>query len=190
MVRPSRNTGRAQLTRHLRRREGPGALDRHPHGRHGLRRPDRARPGQAGAAGGVRVGLHAERSADFGAAPAALARPGPRHQRWLGMIMNWVAPPSNYPRGVKGSISPRYGGGTVYHYVAAMGYDDTRARGRCGSPTPASGPSGTGAASIRSRRSSRRRATRTPTPHPERPGQHHLHVDDRSRVSVNTAVAE
>jgi hypothetical protein len=38
-----------------------------------------------------------------------------------GMIMNWVAPPSNYPRGVKGSISPRYGGGTVYHYVAAMG---------------------------------------------------------------------
>ena len=42
-----------------------------------------------------------------------------------GVIMNWVAPPSNYPRGVKGSISPRYGGGTVYHYVAAMGYDDT-----------------------------------------------------------------
>jgi lysozyme family protein len=42
-----------------------------------------------------------------------------------GMIMNWVAPPSNYPRGVKGSISPRYGGGTIYHYVAAMGYDDT-----------------------------------------------------------------
>ena len=35
------------------------------------------------------------------------------------------SPPSNYPRGVKGSISPRYGGGTVYHYVAAMGYDDT-----------------------------------------------------------------
>src|SRR6476619_4716084 len=62
-----------------------------------------------------------------------------------------------------------------------------RARGRCGSPTPASGPSGTGAASIRSRRSSRRRATRTPTPHPERPGQHHLHVAVRSRVSLNTA---
>src|SRR6478735_1569218 len=62
-----------------------------------------------------------------------------------------------------------------------------RARGRCGSPTPASGPSGTGAASIRSRHSSRRRATRTPTPHPERPGQHHLHVDVRSCVSVNTA---
>ena len=42
-----------------------------------------------------------------------------------GMIMNWVAPPSNYPRGVKGSTSPRYCCGTIYHYVAAMGYDDT-----------------------------------------------------------------
>ncbi|AHY26852.1 lysin A, protease C39 domain [Mycobacterium phage ZoeJ] len=45
-----------------------------------------------------------------------------------GVVMNWVAPPSNYPRGVKGSVSPRYGGGTVYHYVAAMGYDDAGAR--------------------------------------------------------------
>ena len=42
-----------------------------------------------------------------------------------GVIMNWVAPPSNYPRGVKGSPNPQYGWGrTVYHYVAAMGYDD------------------------------------------------------------------
>lgn len=41
-----------------------------------------------------------------------------------GVVVNWVAPPRNYPRGVKGSISPRYSGGTVYHYVAAMGYDD------------------------------------------------------------------
>ncbi|WP_367582387.1 C39 family peptidase [Tsukamurella tyrosinosolvens] len=41
-----------------------------------------------------------------------------------GVVMNWVAPPSNYPRGVKGSVSPRYGGGVVYHYVTAMGYDD------------------------------------------------------------------
>ena len=40
-----------------------------------------------------------------------------------GVVCNWVAPPSNYPRGVKGSTSPAYGGGTVYHYVAAMGYD-------------------------------------------------------------------
>lgn len=39
-----------------------------------------------------------------------------------GVVMNWVAPPSNYPRGVNGSVSPRYGGGTVYHYVACMGY--------------------------------------------------------------------
>ena len=42
-----------------------------------------------------------------------------------GVIMNWVAPPSNYPRGVKGSTSPAYGGGTIYHYVAVMGLDDT-----------------------------------------------------------------
>jgi predicted chitinase len=40
-----------------------------------------------------------------------------------GVVMNWVAPPSNYPRGIKGSQSPAYGGGTVYHYVACMGYD-------------------------------------------------------------------
>ncbi|MGW0039819.1 C39 family peptidase [Gordonia sp. NPDC003376] len=42
----------------------------------------------------------------------------------FGVAMNWIAPPSNYPRGVKGSTSPSYGGGTVYHYVAAVGYDD------------------------------------------------------------------
>lgn len=40
-----------------------------------------------------------------------------------GLVMNWVAPPSNYPRGVKGSVSPRYGPGTIWHYVACMGYD-------------------------------------------------------------------
>lgn len=43
----------------------------------------------------------------------------------FGVVMNWVAPVSNYPRGVKGSQSPAYRGGTVFHYVAAMGYDDT-----------------------------------------------------------------
>lgn len=43
----------------------------------------------------------------------------------FGVSMNWVAPPHNYPRGVKGSASPSYGGGTVFHYVACMGYDDT-----------------------------------------------------------------
>lgn len=41
-----------------------------------------------------------------------------------GVVMNWVAPPSNYPVGVKGSQSPSYSGGTVFHYVPCMGYDD------------------------------------------------------------------
>ena len=41
-----------------------------------------------------------------------------------GLVLNFVAPPSNYPVGVKGSQSPSYGGGTVYHYVSCMGYDD------------------------------------------------------------------
>lgn len=45
-----------------------------------------------------------------------------------GVVANFVAPPGNYPRGVKGSVSPRYGGGTVYHYVALMGYDDNPAK--------------------------------------------------------------
>ncbi|WP_280485346.1 C39 family peptidase [Nocardia cyriacigeorgica] len=43
----------------------------------------------------------------------------------FGVVANIVAPVSNYPRGVKGSVSPSYSGGTVYHYVAIMGYDDT-----------------------------------------------------------------
>ena len=42
-----------------------------------------------------------------------------------GVVMNWVAPPGNYPIGIKGSESPHYGGGTIYHYVACMGIDDT-----------------------------------------------------------------
>jgi hypothetical protein len=41
-----------------------------------------------------------------------------------GLVLNFVAPPSNYPVGVKGSQSPSYGGGTVFHYVSCMGYDD------------------------------------------------------------------
>jgi Peptidase_C39 like family len=40
-----------------------------------------------------------------------------------GFIMNWVAPPGNYPVGVKGSASPGYSG-TIYHYVSCAGYDD------------------------------------------------------------------
>lgn len=40
------------------------------------------------------------------------------------VVVNIVAPPSNYPRGVKGSVSPSYGGGTVFHYLSVAGYDD------------------------------------------------------------------
>ncbi|MFC8531942.1 C39 family peptidase [Nocardia sp. NPDC057227] len=42
----------------------------------------------------------------------------------FGVVANIDAPVSNYPRGVKGSTSPRYGGGEVLHYFAVMGYDD------------------------------------------------------------------
>ena len=40
-----------------------------------------------------------------------------------GVVMNWVSPPGNRPKGVKGSVSPNYGRNTVWHYVTAMGYD-------------------------------------------------------------------
>lgn len=40
-----------------------------------------------------------------------------------GLAMNWVAPIGNYPIGIKGTTSPSYGPSTVYHYVAAVGYD-------------------------------------------------------------------
>ena len=40
-----------------------------------------------------------------------------------GMVVNIVAPPNNYPRPSYTSTQAlAYGGGTVYHYVAAMGY--------------------------------------------------------------------
>lgn len=40
-----------------------------------------------------------------------------------GVVANIVAPPSNYPRAVAPStISPEYRGGTVYHYIALLGY--------------------------------------------------------------------
>jgi predicted chitinase len=42
----------------------------------------------------------------------------------FGVVMNWDAPPNNYPRAVKGSETPSYHGGEVKHYVACMGYDD------------------------------------------------------------------
>lgn len=42
-----------------------------------------------------------------------------------GVIVNIVAPPSNYPRAVAPSTqSPAYSGGTVYHYIAVMGVSD------------------------------------------------------------------
>lgn len=40
-----------------------------------------------------------------------------------GVVANIVAPPGNYPRAVAPStINPAYRGGTVYHYIAVMGY--------------------------------------------------------------------
>lgn len=45
-----------------------------------------------------------------------------------GIVMNWVAPPANYPVGIKGSPNPSYGGGTVFHYVTCAGYDDNPAQ--------------------------------------------------------------
>lgn len=46
-----------------------------------------------------------------------------------GVVANIVAPPSNYPRAVAPStISPAYSGGTVYHYIAIMGYSDNGER--------------------------------------------------------------
>lgn len=44
------------------------------------------------------------------------------------VVMNWVAPPGNYPVGVKGSANFAYTSGTYYHYVACVGYDDRGAR--------------------------------------------------------------
>lgn len=42
-----------------------------------------------------------------------------------GVVANIVAPPSNYPRAVwPSTIHPAYKGGTVYHYVALMGYGE------------------------------------------------------------------
>lgn len=48
-----------------------------------------------------------------------------------GCIFNFVAPPSNFPKGTRGSVSPEYRGwNTIYHYVAGMGYaiDDDGSR--------------------------------------------------------------
>jgi len=43
-------------------------------------------------------------------------------------VINIVAPPSNYPQAVSPStVSPAYAGGTIYHYIAALGYAGTGA---------------------------------------------------------------
>lgn len=48
-----------------------------------------------------------------------------------GLVVNWWAPPNNYPRGILGSPSPNYGriGGLVKHYVTYMGYDSGDIKG-------------------------------------------------------------
>ena len=48
----------------------------------------------------------------------------------FGVVDNIMVPPSNYPHGTRGSVSPRYGGGDVYHYRAIMGYADDGPGGR------------------------------------------------------------
>lgn len=48
-----------------------------------------------------------------------------------GIILNFEAPPNNFPRGTRGSVSPEYRGwNTIYHYTAGMGYaeDDDGSR--------------------------------------------------------------
>lgn len=48
-----------------------------------------------------------------------------------GVILNFVAPPNNFPRGSRDSRSPEYRGtNTIYHYVAGMGYADDGPGGR------------------------------------------------------------
>lgn len=39
-----------------------------------------------------------------------------------GVLSNFVAPPGNYPRGTRGTQSPNYGGGTVFHYTSIQGF--------------------------------------------------------------------
>lgn len=43
-----------------------------------------------------------------------------------GVVVNWVSPPGNRPKAVKGSGQPNYGWSTVWHYVAVMGWSDDR----------------------------------------------------------------
>lgn len=48
-----------------------------------------------------------------------------------GVILNFVAPPNNFPRATRGDTSPEYrGNNTIFHYVAGMGYADDGPGGR------------------------------------------------------------
>lgn len=40
------------------------------------------------------------------------------------VIVNWVSPPGNRPRAIKGSKQPNYGWNTVWHYVCLVGFSD------------------------------------------------------------------
>ena len=60
-----------------------------------------------------------------------------------GVVANIVAPPNNYPRAVAPSTQNlRYSGGTVYHYVAIMGYSDEGGRRRVWFADPGFAPYG------------------------------------------------
>lgn len=48
-----------------------------------------------------------------------------------GVIMNWVSPPGNRPRAIKGSQQPNYGFNTVWHYVPCVGYSDVGGERAC-----------------------------------------------------------
>jgi len=48
-----------------------------------------------------------------------------------GAVINFEAPPTNFPRATRGDTSPEYRGwNTIYHYVACMGYADDGPGGR------------------------------------------------------------
>jgi hypothetical protein len=47
-----------------------------------------------------------------------------------GAVLNFEVPANNFPRGTRGSVSPAYRGGKVWHYVACMGYANDGPGGR------------------------------------------------------------
>jgi hypothetical protein len=47
-----------------------------------------------------------------------------------GCVLNFEVPSSNFPRGTRGSASPQYRGGKIWHYVACMGWADDGPGGR------------------------------------------------------------